>query len=121
MPRSCLLGVLFWFGFLPWGVARGGDDARVAVRVLDLLKLRQLSVSAVSRPLRVELKPATGGSSQTTGDVQSVSIRLDERGALLARRDQEPERQFWVRVFIHPTIFSVWKIWEVIVWKPFQP
>lgn len=87
MPRSILSGLLLWCALISWGLARGGDDATVAVRVLDLLRLRALEVCAVARPLRATLGPAA------EVEVQSISVRGDERGTLLIRVDRGEEQK----------------------------
>ena len=87
MPRTPVLALLLWSCLLPGGIIRGGDSGLVAVRVLGLLKLRQACVSAVSRPLRVSLGPAAAE------EAQSISVRLDERGALCVRLDQGAEQK----------------------------
>ncbi len=86
MPRFFIVTVLLGWGLLLWGMAQGGDDARVAVRVLDLLKLRELGVSAVARPLQVDL------DREAAGEARSISVRMDGRDALSVRLDQAAER-----------------------------
>jgi stage II sporulation protein D len=106
--RLLLSGWLFCGGCLAGGLVRGGDDARVAVRVMDLLKLRQLIVHAVSQPLKVDLNPLledAGSVGQEAVDrskrlntadradrlAQVVSIRVEASGLLLVCLDQVAE------------------------------